>query len=682
MNAFFKELKEHSVYRIAASYAVSAWTIFKISVSVGPALGVPPWAIKALLGVLLAGFTAALWIGWLKDRHVPAPGDPARRGFRQRDFLFAVIAVLPALLVLAGYAFVREPLAPVRPVAPAASGIPAIPEKSIAVLPFQSFSADPANAYFADGMQDEILTDLAKVADLKVISRTSVQAYRTGAHKSREIGEELGVAHLLEGSVQRDTGKVRVTAQLIDARSDSHLWAEHYDRELQDIFSLQTEVAERIVTSLKATLSPGEQASLKTPPTESLPAYNLYLQANELVQGFADGPDWREPLLKAVSLLDAATALDPNFALAYCLAAQAHDNLYWFDLDHTPARLKLAQDAVSAALRLQPTLSEAHLAQASLYYHGARDFGRARQELAVAKAALPNSAQAFTLSSWLERRQGQWPEAVRDQEEAASRDPKNFATLSDLTVLYDVLRRYPDEYRVAAKAIQALPQSTAYFQLVQAQLLLAAGQMPAASKLLQEIPPEHDPSGAATFTRVLLALYQRNLGDAAEALQASKLDGFVDTNGTLVSRPWLAGLIARAGGQAQQANAAFLSARTTAQASIDARPDDASAWALLGLVDAALGRPQDARREGARAVELRPTAADAEEGPVMETAVARIEAWTGESEPAIDRLARLAKVPGGPTYGELHFDPAWDMLRGNARFQQVLAAMPAPGPIQ
>jgi TolB-like protein/Tfp pilus assembly protein PilF len=682
MNAFFKELKERSVYRIAASYAVAAWLILQLTAIIGPALNLPGWTLKAVLGVLMGGFTAALWIGWLQDHRVPAGEAAALPRSRRRHFIFAAISVLPALLVL-GVFYLAHGTSPTSTSAggSAAAALPA-PEKSIAVLPFESLSADQDNAYFAAGIQDEILTDLSKIADLKVISRTSVQAYHAGGqHGSREIGQALGVSHLLEGSVQRDAGKVRVTAQLIDARSDSHLWAEHYDRELRDIFTIQSEVAERIVHSLKATLSPGEIAGLSVPPTQDLEAFDLYLRASAIIDGFADSADWRDSLLQAIGLLDAATARDPDFAVAYCLAARAHDDLYWFELDHTPARLAQAQAAVSQALRLRPALGEAHLAQALVDYHGNRDFPAALRELAIAKAALPNSAQVFSVSSWIERRQGRWPEAVRNQEQASLLDPRNPATLTDLTVLYDLLRRYADENRVADNAIRALPQSTSYFRLVKAQLQLETGQIAAARVILEKVPSDYDPSGATTFTRVQVALYERKFAEAETALAASKLTGFVGSTAELLPRSWLEGLLARAAGQSEAAKAAFLTARNAAEAGVQSAPDNAFAWALLGEIDAGLGRKDDAVREGARAVELRPTSADAVEGPGIETMLALIEAWTGDTGQAVDRLETLAMTPAGPHYGELKLDPAWDVLREDARFDKLVTGM-APAPVR
>ncbi len=675
MNGFFKELKERSVYRIAASYAVAAWLILQLTAILVPALNLPAWTLGGVLGVLLVGFTAALWVGWVQD-HRAMPDLPQSR---RRHFIFSVLSVLPAVLVLAVFELFHWQ-APAANQPASANAVPAIPVKSIAVLPFESLSADQDNAYFADGMQEEILTDLAKIADLKVISRASVLAYRAGGPRnSHEIGQALGVAHLLEGSVQRDAGKVRVTAQLIDTRSDSHLWAEHYDRELRDIFSIQSEVAERIVFSLQARLSPGETAAINAAPTRDLEAYDLYLRAQALFEGFAASESWSDPLFKAIGLLDAATARDPDFALAYCLSARVHDDLYWFAIDHTPARQAQAQAAVAKALRLQPALGQAHLAQALLWYHGFRNYEAALNEISIAKAALPNDAQVFSVTSWIDRRQGRWADSVRNQEHSVTLDPRNPAALSDLTVLYDFLRRYPDENRVANDAIRALPGSAVYFRLVKAQLQLETGQLAAARAILDEIPSEYDPAGATTFTRVQLALYARKFGEAATVLAASKRDDFTGTNSTALPRAWVEGWIARAAGQSQAADRAFQSARDKVKVDVDQRPDDASALGLLAVIDAALGRKDDANREVSRALQLRPSAADAVEGPEIESMWALVQAWNGDTTPAVDRLVVLSTTPGGPHYGELRFDPIWSGLAGDARFEKMVTDMtPAP----
>jgi TolB-like protein len=304
-----------------------------------------------------------------------------------------------------------------------------ISEKSVAVLPFENLSEDKANAYFADGVQDEILTDLAKVADLKVISRTSVMQYKNLATRNlREIAQQLGVAHVLEGSVQRTGNRVRVSAQLIDARTDMHLWAEHYDRDLADVFAIQSEIAKKIADQLQAKISPSEKAAIEKAPTTDLAAFDLYERAKALWADVTDPLHATEKLPQAAQLLDEAVARDPQFLLAWCLLSRVHGALYWTGHDRTQPRLELANVAVQTALRLQPEAGEAHRALATYYYYGFRDYARARSELAVARRTLPNDAEIFLYTGLIDRREGHWDDSTRNLERALELDPRNLFT--------------------------------------------------------------------------------------------------------------------------------------------------------------------------------------------------------------------------------------------------------------
>ena len=672
MNPFFKELRQARVYRVAVSYAVASWLILQLAAIVSPALGLPSWTLAATIGVLLGGFTAVLWVGWLHDRRTAAEeGRPAVMRTRRHHLAFAVVSVLPAVAVAAGFVVWRRS----APLAVGAAG-PAVADKSIAVLPFASLSPDQDNAYFAAGIQDEILTDLSRVADLKVISHTSVMVYASGpAHNVREIGRALGVAHVLEGSVQRAGNRVRVTAQLIDAHTDTHLWADRFDGELADIFAIQSQMAERIVASLRVRLSPGEKSAIDARPTADLAAYDLYLQARELVGGYQETADWRETLLRAVRLLDEATARDERFVLAWCLAAKAHDRLYESELDRTPSRLALEENAVAAATRLDPGLGETHLARALLLYHGPRDYAGARTELAAARAALPNSAEVFTLLSYLDRRVGRWDAALPSQDRALSLDPRNPRVLSDQTVMYDMMRLYREEIRTADAAVAAAPGSAPYFRVVKAAALLAAGQIDAARREVDRLPPDYDINGGTTFVRVCAALYGGHAAEAARLVAAYRGGQYPGVNGQLTPRAWLEALVARAAGDGAGARAALTRARVEVAAAVLQRPDDAGALAQLGLIDAGLGRKDDALREGRRAVETLPVARDALEGPGVLAALALVCAWTDEPAEAMRHLAVLARTFGGPDYGQLRFDPAWASLRGRPDFQAMLAQL-------
>ena len=609
---------------------------------------------------------------WKQESPAVRPVIPPRA---PKILLTAALVVSAVALAISVSIFLRRGSSSVAGIAAEGPAI-SILEKSIAVLPFANLSDDKQNAFLADGVQDEILNNLVKVADLKVISRTSVMQYKSGIGRNlREIAKELGVAHVLEGSVQRVGGRVRVSAQLIDAKSDAHLWAEHYDRDLADVFAIQSEVAENIVAQLKVNLSPSEKAAIDVRPTRDPEALDLYLQAKELINTFHDTPNWKETLLKALRLLDEAISRDGNFALAYCLATRANEALYWFNLDHTPVRLAQARIMAQKALALAPDSGEAHLAQALVYYHGDRDYGRAREELAIAQRALPNNAEVYSVTGWIDRRQGRWEDAVKNQEKAVELDPRNSKILNDLAVLYDVQRRYAEEESVFDRAIAANPATATYFQLMGAEIELQKGNRETARKLLDGLPSGYDPDGAATSTRIDLALYQRDPASAEKILAESKLEELVGSTGSLLPRSWFEGLIARAQGDAQKARDAFVVAGSKIEAKLQQQPYDGLLLSMAGLIDAGLGRDKEALAKGRRAVELRPIGDDALDGAVVITNLAMTYAWLGDNKSAIERLNFLAKTPGGPDYGELKFDPAWDGLRGDAQFTKIVEGL-------
>src|SRR5438270_4091504 len=401
---FLGELQRRNVYRVAVTYMVVSWVLIQIATQVFPFFDIPIWAIRVVILLVILGFPVALVLAWAfeltpegfkRTEEVPLHKSIRRHTGRKILAIAAVAAAIAAGLFIVQFTRRSNP----KPDSSSSlASNQSAPEKSIAVLPFSNLSAEEENRFFTDGIHDEILTGLAKIADLKVISRTSVMVYKAGAPRNaREIGQQLGVAHLLEGSVQRTKNRVRVTAQLIDARTDEHQWAEHYDRDLADVFAIQTEIAEAIAAQLQARLSPEEKAAIG-PSTHDLQAFDLYLRAKELITTFHQTENWQETLLKAVRLLDEAIGRDPNFALAYSWLTNAHDSLYWYHLDQTPERLALAQASVQKALALAPDLGEAHLAQALVFYHGNRDYPRASREVALASRKLPNSAEVHSLS--------------------------------------------------------------------------------------------------------------------------------------------------------------------------------------------------------------------------------------------------------------------------------------------
>ena len=551
-----------------------------------------------------------------------------------------------------------------------------ISAKSIAVLPFENLSENQ-NFHLPEGVQDEILTDLAKVADLKVISRTSVNQYKTALQRNiREIAKQLGVAHILEGTVQAAANRVRVTVQLIDARTDNHVWGEHYDRDLADVFAVESEVAEKIVAQLKSKLSPQEKAAIEQRPTADLAAYDLYLRGRDLIDRAVFGSG--NELFEAVQILDQALKRDPSFALAYYQLAHAHDQLYVRALDHTTDRLNLANGAIQSLRRLRPDSGEAHLALAKHLYWGYLEYDRARQELTVASHSLPNEPLIFLLAGYIDRRQGRWDDSLKNMQRALELDPQSPQkpfTLQQIAKTYELLRRYDDSATTLDRALAISPDN-ATLRLNRAQLELEwRGNTKPLGDVLQAMKPgrgQEDQDYATAW--LYLARCERNADEAANALKMMPLDGCHE-EAFPFPRGWCEGLIAQLRGDAAAARAAFVRARAETEQIVRQQPNNAPAICVLGLIDAALGSKRDAIREGKRAAELLPVAKDSINGAAMTKHLALIFAWTGKKDNALAQLNDAVKIPGYLSYGELRLDPVWDPLRGDPRFQKIVAAL-------
>jgi TolB-like protein/class 3 adenylate cyclase/Tfp pilus assembly protein PilF len=548
-----------------------------------------------------------------------------------------------------------------------------IPEKSIAVLPFDNLSDEKENAYFADGVQDEILTGLARVADLKVISRTSTLQYRGNAgHNLREIAEALGVAHVLAGSVQRAGDRVRVSAQLIDARTDAQLWAERYDREVADVFAIESELAGKIVAQLQSKLSPEEKAAIEEPPTADLAAYDLYAHAKTLIDNALSSAPGKD-LAEAVRLLDEAVKHDPSFFLAYYQLAHAHDMIYHTGFDHTPERLALADSAIQSLRRLRPDAGETHLALAEHFYRGQLDYDRARQELTAAQQALPNNALAFLLAAYIDRRQGRWEDSIRNFEHASELDPRNVIILQQLSLNYENLRRYNEMAVTLDRALAIAPNDIS----IRTQRAVVALSSHADTKplraIIQTILAEN-PNAAPLIADqwLTLALCERDSNAAARALAALPPTGCYEA-AIPFPNSWGEGLAARLRGDQPAAHAAFTTARRELEQMLRDQPNYAQALSAVGVIDAALGNTEDAIREGRQAVQLMPVSKNAVEGPLLIKCLAVTYAWAGEKDRAFERLDQAAKLPGYLSYGELRLHPKWDPLRGDSRFEKIVA---------
>ena len=553
---------------------------------------------------------------------------------------------------------------------------PAVQEKSIAVLPFENLSNDREDASFADGIQDDILTKLARIADLKVISRTSVMQYRD-QHNTREVRDALRVSHALEGSVRKTGAWLHINAQLIDTRTDSHVWAEEYDRNLKDMFAVQSEIAEKVAERLHAKISAAERLAIERPPTADITAFDLYSRAKNLVLAWSYNTNERGNLSQAADLLNQAVAHDPTFFQAYCQLAWVHDELYRFRFDRTPERLALAEAAIDSALRLRPDVGEAHLVCAGHLYRGYLDYNGALAELEIARQALPNDARLFELNGYIERRRpgGNQEEALRNFQRAIELDPRNVLLLQQTAISYDDLGRYADEEGLLDHLLALRPNDVERKARRAMVELDWKADTQSLHKLIDELRAK-DPGKMQSVADswLICALAERDPVAAANALAAMGENSF-GSAAVRYSRHFMEGLIGRMTKDDAKARAAFTAARAEQEQQVRAHPDDAGALSLLGSIDAALGRKEDALREGRRAVELLPVEKEPTDGKRMIVGLARIAAWVGDNDLACEQLAVAIRRPSELTYGQLKLYPWWDPLRGNPCFEKIVASL-------
>lgn len=595
------------------------------------------------------------------------------RASRRR--IFAGLFIAAALVAMAAMLRSWRGTSGTPPAPPQAVAV-AIPEKSVAVLPFDNLSKEEDNAFFTNGMQDEILTDLSRVADLKVISRSSVMHYKTGVQRNvREIGKALGVAYVLEGSVQRMGGKIRVTAQLIDTRSDAHVWAQRYDRDLEDAFAIQSEVAEAIAGQLRAKISPAEKVAMTLPPTKDIIAYDLYRRALDVKDSIRSSVNDKETLEEAVRLFDAAVARDPSFLVAYSHLARTHDLIYWFNYDHSEARLTLAEIAVKATEKLNPDAGESKLARGVHAYWARRDLTAARRELEAARLLLPNHPEVASFLGLIDRREGRWDEAVQNLRRASELDPRNRSFIFNRWTTYSALRRYADAAELVRQNSEILSAQSTRFLLGTTELAWTADMKPlrAAYTAVAALGPggARDVSGGSFD----LAVMERDAVAAARALDAIPEAGFTDQEGFPSPRAWFAGLLARLRGDAAAAEAAFKIARVNLEQVLQAQGETAPTLNRLAKIDAYLGRRDDAIREARRACELVPLSGDHIDAPRYLMEAAEVHAILGEKDPALEILTVISSIPGWLSFGELRLSPNWDALRGDSRFEAIVARL-------
>jgi TolB-like protein/class 3 adenylate cyclase/Tfp pilus assembly protein PilF len=551
-------------------------------------------------------------------------------------------------------------------------------DKTIAVLPFDNRSSDKENAYFTDGVQDEILTDLAKIADLKVISRTSVLQYKSGvARNLREIAQQLGVANVVEGSVQRSGNRVRVNAQLIDARTDAHLWAQTYDRDLADVFAIQSEIAKAIADQLQAKLSPAEKNAIEQRPTSDLTAFDQYSRAKTLMLTSSLGSADKN-LPQAVELLNGAVARDPSFYAAFCQLVDAHDWLYDDLGDHTPARLAAAEAALQRATALRPNAAETHLARGAHLCRAFRDYKGALSELEAARAGLPNDPRTLELTAYILRHQGKPEEGLRALEQAVALDPRNPSMLSQLAISYECLRRYPEEKATLQRVLEITPDDIAVASSIAFVDLDWRADTAPLHQFIDRLRSER-PSGMGDTADIgfLCALAERDWGAAEQALTALGNNPFWGDLITL-RRQFGEGLLARAMHDEALARKAFVAARLEQEQVVQQQKDYGPPVCVLGLIDAALGNKEAALQEGRRAMELLPVEKDSISGQSVRAYFALIAAWAGEKDLALQQLATAAPTYGAAiatSYGMLKLFPFWDPLRGDPRFEKIVTSL-------
>jgi TolB-like protein/Flp pilus assembly protein TadD len=685
---FFAELKRRNVYKVAVAYSVVAWLLIQAASILFPTFEAPSWVMKVFVAIVLLGFPLALLFAWafeltpegIKRTEEVAPQQSISRktGRKLIAFTAALAVVALALLVFQvvrprGGARVSSP--PAATASPSSAA--AIPEKSIAVLPFENLSRDPDNAFFASGIQDEILTALAKISGLKVISRKSTARYESSPENLPEIARQLGVAHILEGSVQKAADKVHINLQLIRAGTDAHVWAQTYDRSLADIFAVEAEVARSVAEELKAKLTPEERARVETKPTEDSDAYVLYLRAKE----YASRPgDLLGEEQMAVDLYTKAIALDPTFALARAHLSQVLSHIY-LDFQPTDAIASRARAEAEESLRLQPDLGEGHWALALYLYWTQKDYETALRELEIAGKLLPNEGEIQADVAYIRRRQGRWRDALHMLNQTIGRDPRNASIAHEYFRTLCFVRDWVNAVPAAERAVALAPDSPVVIVDARYVNFWSKGDLEPLQAALAALPPTVDPDGFVTVTRCDIALLARNFA-AAEAAVTSRGDRvIISTLGVPSPTKYLLGCIALARGDATRARILFEEVRPHFESQAAANPLDSFRHAQLGLVYAYLGRKEDAIREGQRAVELTPETRDALAGVIFSCVLAKIYAQVGEADQAIALIERLLITPGPVSYNgegsltlhELRRRWQWDPLRKDLRFQKILA---------
>jgi TolB-like protein/Flp pilus assembly protein TadD len=673
----FTELKRRNVFRAGAFYAASAWLLVQVATQVFPIFHVAEWMLRAIVIAAVIGFPFAMLVAWFyewtpqgfqRESEVAPNESITRRTGRKLDRWIIAILSLAVVLLLTDKLVLR------KNEGNATHSL--VAEKSIAVLPFENLSREAENAYFADGIQDEILSTLAKLGNLKVISRTSAAKYKSRPENLRQVGVELGAASLLEGSVQKAGERVRVIVQLIDAANDAHLWSETYDRELKDIFTVQSDIAERVASALRARLSPDDKQSLAEAPTRNSEAYQLYLRAGYFQrEATTRNGDPATLLPQALELYGQAVAKDPSFALAWAQISYTHAWMHWFSVDDAPERVRFAEQAAQRALSLNPHLAETQLAVGYAAYWGHRDYHGSIRYFEEAHRLAPNSVEALQAIAAVQRRLGHWDAALQDFERAAALDPRNNEVLGNTAYAYAICRRYPEAVRAMDRTLLLQPD---YWDALCGSAIIAlasSGDVASAKAFLARLPRDVDPQGQVRYVRWRIALWSSDFAQAIKVLDGAP--DWIRTNPVHrpISTAVLRGIALQAGGDVDGARREFQSAIPLLEAKISAGEGEPLIYGSLGLAFAGLGRKEEALRAGAKAVELLPISKDAFDGPIYLVQLAEIQARVGDSDEAIKTLRQLLDLSAGVfvSHELLRLDPAWDPLRNDERFQKLLA---------
>ena len=660
MSGFFEEVKRRKVYRVAVAYVIAAGGIIQLASAAFPAWELPNWALRLVIVSLLIGFPIALILAWAFDvtpqgiKTTPTTAVPGAH--RRRN---VIMLVATGVIISAAAGFFLLPRAVARKI-----------DKSIAVLPFENLSDDKENAYFADGVQDDVLTNLSRIGDLKVISRTSVMQYRGKTTNVREIGKALGVSNILEGSVRRSGNKVRVNVQLIDANSDEHIWASDYDRDVTDVFAIQTDLAQKISDALQAKLSPAEKSRIERKPTENGEAYLAFVQAHDLQNEFED----LEKLKQSEQLYARAIQLDPKFALAIARYSQLES---WIvhTFERTPERREKARTLAQQALQLQPDLPEAHLAMGFSLYYGDNEFEAALKEFEIAQRDLPNEAEAYLALGAIQRRLGKWPESTASLEKAASLNPKDGLVFQNLAFNYEVLRDFDAANKTIDRGLKANPEGIGLWEIKSKLAIAEKGDLSVseqAFEAVKSIPMNNEAKLRITGARADVFLLERKYEEGLREAESLSDDLLAPIPAALCGKYYLIGFARKALHDEAGARAAFLKAKELVEAPLKQSPDSPDLRIQLAKILAYLGEKDAALNEARRAAEILPESKDAFGGPEITAGVAEVCGIVGENGRAIELLDGLLGRPSAVTVPLLKLSPAWDPLRNDPRFEALL----------